>query len=109
MALELTRKAARRRFAVLALCASLPLAAMPLVSRGQSQLPDFGDPASTTLSPADEREIGALLMRQIRAYMPVIDDPEVENYIQPLGYNLLANGTQGSTGTPRTQNETSRP
>ncbi len=97
MALELTRKAVRRRFAVLALCASLPLAAMPLVSRGQSQLPDFGDPASTTLSPADEREIGALLMRQIRAYMPVIDDPEVENYIQTLGYNLLANGTQGST------------
>jgi predicted Zn-dependent protease len=77
---------------VLALCASLPLAAI-----GQNQLPDFGDPASSTLSPADEREIGALLMRQIRAYMPVIDDPEIEGYIQSLGYNLLSGGTQGST------------
>lgn len=83
---------ARRRLAALALCASLPLAAV-----AQNQLPDFGDASSSTLSPADEREIGALLMRQIRSYLPVVDDPEIEEYIQSLGYNLLANGTQGST------------
>ena len=83
---------AARRAALLALFASLPFA-----GAGQSRLPDFGDASSTTLSPADEREIGAYLMRRIRATMPVIDDPEIEDYIQTLGYNLLAEGTQGST------------
>jgi predicted Zn-dependent protease len=74
------------------LCALLPLAA-----GGQNQLPDFGDASSATLSPADERAIGALLMRQIRAQLPVIDDPEIEDYIQSLGYKLISSGTWGST------------
>lgn len=63
---------------------------LPLASDGQNQLPDFGDAASTTLSPADERELGALIMRQIRANMPVIDDPEIEDYIQSVGYKLVS-------------------
>lgn len=83
---------ALRRVVSLALCAALPLAAV-----GQNRLPDFGDASSATLSPADEREIGAMLMREVRAQLPVIDDPEVESYIQTLGYNLLAGGSQGST------------
>jgi predicted Zn-dependent protease len=74
------------------LCASLPFAA-----GGQNQLPDFGDASSAVLSPADEREIGALLMRQIRAQLPVIDDPEIEDYIQTLGYKLVSSGSWGTT------------
>jgi predicted Zn-dependent protease len=74
------------------LCASLPFAA-----GGQNQLPDFGDASSAVLSPADEREIGALLMRQIRAQLPVIDDPEIEDYIQTLGYKLVSSGSWGTS------------
>ena len=72
------------------LCASIPFA-----GRAQIQLPYFGDSASTTLSPAEERELGALYMRQIRAYMPVVDDPEVEDYIQSLGYKLVSGSDEG--------------
>lgn len=75
-----------------ALCAGLPLA-----GSGQNQLPDFGDAASTTFSLADEREIGAILMRQIRAQLPVIDDPEIEDYVQALGYSLVSGADQAST------------
>jgi predicted Zn-dependent protease len=74
------------------LCAWLPFAA-----QGQNQLPDFGDAASASLSPGQERELGALLMRQIRAQLPVIDDPEIEDYIQSLGFKLVSGGSQGST------------
>ena len=74
------------------LCAWLPFAA-----QGQNQLPDFGDAASASLSPGEERELGALLMRQIRAQLPVIDDPEIEDYIQSLGFKLVSGGSQGST------------
>lgn len=49
------------------------------------------------MSPADERELGALLMREIRASLPVIDDPEVEDYIQNLGYRLVSSGAGGTT------------
>lgn len=82
----------KRAFAIGTLCAALPLAAI-----GQNQLPDFGDAASAALSPADERELGAIFMRQIRAQLPVIDDPEIEEYIQTLGYSLISGATEGST------------
>ena len=83
---------ARHTLAIGALCALLPLAA-----GGQNQLPDFGDAASATFSPADEREIGALIMRQIRAQLPVVNDPEIESYIQSLGYSLVSGASQGTT------------
>ena len=83
---------AARALATGTLCAALPLAAA-----GQNQLPDFGDPASAALSPGDERELGAIYMRQIRGQLPVIDDPEIEDYIQSLGYSLVSGITQGST------------
>ncbi len=83
---------AQRALAISALCAALPVAAV-----GQNQLPDFGDSASATLSPADEREIGAYIMRQIRAQLPVINDPEIEGYVQNLGYSLVSGASEGTT------------
>ena len=80
-----------RVLAIGTLCAWLPLAAI-----GQNQLPDFGDASSAALSPADERELGAIFMRQIRAQLPVIDDPEIEDYAQSLGYKLLSGAGEGS-------------
>lgn len=80
-----------RVLAIGTLCALLPLAAI-----GQNRLPDFGDASSAALSPADERELGAIFMRQIRAQLPVIDDPEIEDYAQSLGYKLLSGGGEGS-------------
>ena len=82
----------RAALITLVVCASLPFAAP-----AQNRLPDFGDASSASLSPADEREIGALLMRQIRAQLPVIDDPEIEDYIQSLGYKLVSSGAWGSS------------
>jgi predicted Zn-dependent protease len=88
----LVPKLIRRTLLIAALGAWLPLGA-----GAQIQLPDFGDPSSATLSPADEREIGAMFMRQIRAQLPVIDDPEIEDYVQSLGYSLISGATEGST------------
>jgi len=78
--------------ATLVVCVLLPFA-----TSGQNQLPDFGDASSAIISPADERELGALYMRQIRAQLPIIEDPEVEGYIQSLGYSLVSGATEGST------------
>lgn len=56
----------------------------------QVQLPDIGSPESTTVSIAEERFIGELFMREIRSHMKLVDDPEVEDYIQSLGYRIVS-------------------
>ena len=59
-------------------------------SDAQVRLPDFGDSAEAALSPADERALGEAFMREIRARLTLVDDPLVEQYIQSLGYRLVA-------------------
>ncbi len=70
-----------------ALCALLlwaPLAA------AQVQLPDIGNPDSNIISIAEERAIGEYFMREMRSRMKLVEDPEVEDYIQSLGYRLVS-------------------
>jgi predicted Zn-dependent protease len=62
----------------------------------QVKLPDFGDPSSGALSPADDRALGEAFMREVRASLTVIDDPEIHDYVQQLGYRLAgAEAAQG--------------
>ena len=56
----------------------------------QVRLPELGDAAEATLSPADERALGEAFMREIRARLTLVDDPLVERYVQSLGYRLVA-------------------
>ena len=37
-----------------------------------------------------EREVGEAFMREIRATTEIVDDPEIENYVQSLGYKLVS-------------------
>ena len=50
-------------------------------------LPDFGDSAGSVISPSYERRLGQMFLKQVRHFCRIIDDPEVESYIQALGYN----------------------
>ena len=53
-------------------------------------LPDIGDPASAVLSPSQEALVGVTLLREIRRSLPLIDDPELNAYIQSLGLRLVS-------------------
>ena len=53
-------------------------------------LPDFGDPSGTLISPIEEQQLGVEFMRSVRREVTVIDDPQIEEYIQNLGYRLVA-------------------
>ncbi|MEI7967677.1 MAG: M48 family metalloprotease [Betaproteobacteria bacterium] len=53
-------------------------------------LPELGDTSSATISPAQERALGLDIMRQIRAAPAYLDDPEVKDYLDNLGYRLVA-------------------
>ena len=65
-------------------------------SHAQVRLPDFGDASEQTLSPSEERALGEAFMREVRSRLTVVDDPQVEQYVQSLGYRLAA--ASGSHG-----------
>lgn len=69
--------------AVGALC-SLPASADPL-----SNLPSLGDAGGAELSTQDERRLGALIMKDYRAFGAVNDDPEITSYLTRLGNRIV--------------------
>jgi predicted Zn-dependent protease len=56
------------------------------------QLPDIGDPADTILSPSEEQQLGTIIISQIRSSLNVVDDPELDAYVQSLGTRLISAG-----------------
>ena len=54
-------------------------------------LPDIGDSSGSVLSPEFERRLGKAFMRRARQFASIINDPEVEGYIESIGYQLAAN------------------
>jgi predicted Zn-dependent protease len=55
------------------------------------ELPDLGDVSQAALSPVQERKLGEGIMAQIRPNPAYLDDPEVTDYLDTLGYRLVAN------------------
>ncbi len=55
-----------------------------------ADLPDFGDSAGSVISPEYERRLGKMFLNQVRRFADVNKDPEVEDYIQSLGQQLVA-------------------
>ena len=53
-------------------------------------LPQMGEPADVVMSPRDEKRIGRGFMRQIRTHLNLVDDPEVNDYVQRLGKRLVS-------------------
>jgi len=55
-----------------------------------NDLPELGDPSEAALSINQERAYGYSIMRQIRAAPNFLDDPEVTDYINRVGYRLVS-------------------
>ncbi len=54
----------------------------------QTSLPDLGDSSTTALSPTDEKKLGRDFMRQVRKHLPLIEDTDLNVYLQGLGRRL---------------------
>ncbi|NIO42112.1 MAG: M48 family metalloprotease [Burkholderiales bacterium] len=66
---------------------------LALLSRGAGaqDLPDLGDSSQATLSSAQELMLGNAIMSQIRASPAYLDDAEVTDYLNQIGFVLVAN------------------
>jgi len=61
-------------------------------------LPDLGDVSQAVLTPLQERQIGQQSMLQIRASKQYLDDPEINDYLNQLGYRLVENSAEPGLG-----------
>ena len=57
-------------------------------------LPDLGDVSQAVLTPLQERQIGQQSMLQIRASKQFLDDAEINDYLNQLGYRLVENSAE---------------
>lgn len=80
-----------RRFAVLLLSLATTLAN----AQSASELPDIGNPAGAVITESDEYRIGKMIVRGLRDEGVVIDDPEVNEYLQAIGSRLAAQTPEG--------------
>jgi predicted Zn-dependent protease len=80
-----------RRFAVLFLSLAVT------VANGQSatELPDIGNPAGAVITESDEYRLGKMIVRSLRDQGIVIDDPEVNEYLQGIGSRIAGQTPEG--------------
>ncbi len=77
---------------MLQLAAGVPQAA----AQASADLPDIGTPASTTLSLADEYKIGLMIVRSLRDAGQIVEDPEINEYLQSVGMRLASQAHEGA-------------
>ena len=53
-------------------------------------LPDIGDSTGGLLSPEFERRLGQAFLSQVRRQADIISDPEINTYIESIGYQLVS-------------------
>lgn len=68
----------------------LTLVAPCLADVTTTDLPDIGASTGTIISPEYERRLGQAFLNQVRQQADINNDPEVESYIQSIGYRLVS-------------------
>lgn len=84
-----TRCAGARLPAAL-LAAAAALGGGALSAAADTTLPDIGDASGEVLTRAEEDRLRQDFLREVRAALPVIDDPEIAGYINALGRRIAA-------------------
>lgn len=59
-------------------------------SAANVDLPHMGDTSGSVISPQEEKKLGEAFMRELRRSVSIVEDPEIEEYIQSLGYKIVA-------------------
>ncbi|MFN4263837.1 MAG: M48 family metalloprotease [Thioalkalivibrionaceae bacterium] len=68
----------------------LALTALLTNASAQNRLPDLGGDRAGTLTPTEERAIGERLLREVRRVFPLIEDPELQNWLDSVGTRLVS-------------------
>lgn len=61
---------------------------------GRVDLPELGNSASNVLSTSEEKKYAESLIRQMRAYELLVEDPLINDFFSDMGYNLASSSDQ---------------
>src|SRR5690606_5540324 len=64
--------------------------APPAPAQDGLRLPDIGSSAGELLTPARQEEYGGMMLRELRNYGYLLDDPLVDDWLESLGHRLGA-------------------
>lgn len=78
----------------LLLATALTLAIALPVAAQDTKLPDIGSSAGELLTPARQAEYGGMMLRELRNYGYLLDDPLIDDWLQTMGSGLGANSAQ---------------
>jgi len=81
------------RTLLLATAVTLALAT-PLSRADDTKLPDIGSSAGELLTPARQAEYGGMMLRELRNYGYLLDDPLVDDWLNTMGRRLGSNSAQ---------------
>lgn len=81
-----------KQFLVAILVATISLSSVAETNR--IHLPELGNSASDVLSNAEERDYAESLIRQMRAYELMVEDPLISDFFSDMGYNLASRSDQ---------------
>ncbi len=81
-------RCARCTAPVIAALLVLASSAAAATSTAALDLPQIGEPADNTLSPAQEKELGARVVAELYRENYTIDDPELSDYVTAIGWQL---------------------
>ncbi|MGE8289906.1 MAG: M48 family metalloprotease, partial [Stenotrophomonas sp.] len=81
------------RTLLLATAVTLALAT-PLSRADDTKLPDIGSSAGELLTPARQAEYGGMMLRELRNYGFLLDDPLVDDWLNTMGRRLGSNSAQ---------------
>ncbi|WP_305805574.1 M48 family metalloprotease [Stenotrophomonas sp. YIM B06876] len=68
--------------------------ATPLAAAQDAKLPDIGSSAGELLTPARQAEYGGMMLRELRNYGYLLDDPLTDEWLQAMGARLGSNSAQ---------------
>jgi predicted Zn-dependent protease len=76
------------RYLLLAAALSLTLVPMRAPAQDDARLPDIGSSAGELLTPAKQAEYGAMMLRELRNYGYLLEDPLLDDWLQGMGNRL---------------------
>src|SRR5580698_3099298 len=69
-----------------------------LNSQVANSLPDLGSPEAAIISHDEERQLGYMIVQELRDQNALIEDPELSEYVNSIGVRLAAQSPDGAQG-----------
>ena len=73
----------------------LAMTALPLAAQ-EPNLPDFGSPADAIINKNQEEQLGRQVVAQMRNAGGILEDPQLQEYIDSIGSQLVGQASDGS-------------